>query len=214
MAGGLRFWLEFELTAASCLLWTLPMFHCNGWSMTWGATAVGATHVCLGSFDPQRALDLAGRYPISHLCGAPVVLRARRLLTRWFDLGRRFGVLGCKESDQVCRCGEPGGRGCDGVSVFFQERPDFADGLGDPAAVHGEQFGQDCLCARSAQVKQGGQGPVGVGELGTRACSGRAAALGAAPLVPGLLAPCLLRSGKFSDQIVQLLAGHARQRRM
>ncbi len=66
--------LEFELTAASCLLWTLPMFHCNGWSMTWGATAVGATHVCLGSFDPQRALDLAGRYPVSHLCGAPVVL--------------------------------------------------------------------------------------------------------------------------------------------
>ncbi len=52
--------LEFELTAASCLLWTLPMFHCNDWSMTWGATAVGATHVCLGSFDPQRALDLAG----------------------------------------------------------------------------------------------------------------------------------------------------------
>jgi len=41
-----------------------------------------------------------------------------------------------------------------------------------------------------------------------------AAALGAAPLVPGLLAPCFLRSGKFSDQIVQLLAGHARQRRM
>jgi fatty-acyl-CoA synthase len=66
--------LEFELTAASCLLWTLPMFHCNGWSMTWGATAVGATHLCLGSFDPQRALDLAGRYPVSHLCGAPVVL--------------------------------------------------------------------------------------------------------------------------------------------
>jgi len=66
--------LEFELSAASCLLWTLPMFHCNGWSMTWGATAVGATHICLGSFDPQRALDLAGRYPVSHLCGAPVVL--------------------------------------------------------------------------------------------------------------------------------------------
>jgi fatty-acyl-CoA synthase len=66
--------LEFELTAASCLLWTLPMFHCNGWSMAWGATAVGATHICLGSFDPQRALDLAGRYPVSHLCGAPVVL--------------------------------------------------------------------------------------------------------------------------------------------
>jgi fatty-acyl-CoA synthase len=66
--------LEFELSAASWHLWTLPMFHCNGWSLTWGATAVGATHVCLPSFDAQRALELAGRYPVTHLCGAPVVL--------------------------------------------------------------------------------------------------------------------------------------------
>jgi fatty-acyl-CoA synthase len=82
--------LEFELSAASCLLWTLPMFHCNGWSMTWGATAVGATHVCLGSFDPRRALDLAQRYPVSHLCGAPVVLSelARAGAQRGFTAGR------------------------------------------------------------------------------------------------------------------------------
>jgi fatty-acyl-CoA synthase len=66
--------LEFELSASSCYLWTLPMFHCNGWSLTWGVTAVGATHVCLASFDAQRALDLADRYPVTHLCGAPVVL--------------------------------------------------------------------------------------------------------------------------------------------
>ena len=66
--------LEFGLSSASCLLWTLPMFHCNGWSMTWGATAVGATQVCLASFDPHRALDLAETYPVTHLCGAPVVL--------------------------------------------------------------------------------------------------------------------------------------------
>ena len=66
--------LEFELSSSSWYLWTLPMFHCNGWSLTWGATAVGATHVCLPSFDAQRALELAGRYPVTHLCGAPVVL--------------------------------------------------------------------------------------------------------------------------------------------
>src|SRR5215472_452716 len=66
--------LEFELSASSCYLWTLPMFHCNGWSLTWGATAVAATHVCLPSFDAQRALELIGRYPVTHLCGAPVVL--------------------------------------------------------------------------------------------------------------------------------------------
>jgi fatty-acyl-CoA synthase len=66
--------LEFGLSASSCYLWTLPMFHCNGWSLTWGVTAVGASHVCLASFDAGRALDLTDRYRVTHLCGAPVVL--------------------------------------------------------------------------------------------------------------------------------------------
>ena len=66
--------LEFGLSAASWQLWTLPMFHCNGWSLTWGVTTVGAANVCLPSFDPDRALDLIARYPVTHLCGAPVVL--------------------------------------------------------------------------------------------------------------------------------------------
>jgi fatty-acyl-CoA synthase len=66
--------LEFGLTPDSCHLWTLPMFHCNGWSLTWGVTAVGATHLCLASFDAPRALELISQYPVTHLCGAPVVL--------------------------------------------------------------------------------------------------------------------------------------------
>ncbi len=66
--------LEFQLSADSWLLWTLPMFHCNGWSLAWGATAVAATHVSLPTFDAQQALELADRYPVTHLCGAPVVL--------------------------------------------------------------------------------------------------------------------------------------------
>jgi fatty-acyl-CoA synthase len=66
--------LQMELTPASWYLWTLPMFHCNGWSLTWGVTVVGGTHVCLPTFDARRALSLIDRYPVSHLCGAPVVL--------------------------------------------------------------------------------------------------------------------------------------------
>jgi fatty-acyl-CoA synthase len=66
--------LAMELTPRSWYLWTLPMFHCNGWSLTWGVTAVGAVHVCLASFDAGQALRLIDRYPVSHLCGAPVVL--------------------------------------------------------------------------------------------------------------------------------------------
>jgi fatty-acyl-CoA synthase len=66
--------LEFGLSASSWHLWTLPMFHCNGWSLTWGVTTVGATSVCLPSFGADQALDLIARYPVTHLCGAPVVL--------------------------------------------------------------------------------------------------------------------------------------------
>jgi fatty-acyl-CoA synthase len=82
--------LEFGLSPASWHLWTLPMFHCNGWSLTWGVTAVGGTHVCLPSFDADRALDLAARYPVTHLCGAPVVLSelARAGGQRGFEAGR------------------------------------------------------------------------------------------------------------------------------
>jgi len=82
--------LEFELSPSSWHLWTLPMFHCNGWSLTWGVTTVGATHLCLPAFDAERALDLAGRYPVTHLCGAPVVLSelARAGSQRGFQASR------------------------------------------------------------------------------------------------------------------------------
>jgi fatty-acyl-CoA synthase len=82
--------LGFGLSASSWHLWTLPMFHCNGWSLTWGVTTVGATHVCLPSFDADRALDLMARYPVTHLCGAPVVLSqlARAGRRRGFVAGR------------------------------------------------------------------------------------------------------------------------------
>jgi fatty-acyl-CoA synthase len=97
--------LEFGLSSASCLLWTLPMFHCNGWSMTWGATAVGATQVCLESFDPNRALDLAETYPVTHLCGAPVVLSelARAGVQRGFSACRplRAAVGGAPPTSQT-----------------------------------------------------------------------------------------------------------------
>ncbi|MBT8206750.1 MAG: AMP-binding protein, partial [Acidimicrobiia bacterium] len=55
-------------------LWTLPMFHCNGWCTTWAVTAIGGTHVCLRSIDNAeiwRLIDVEG---VTHLNGAPTVL--------------------------------------------------------------------------------------------------------------------------------------------
>ncbi|XP_019199034.1 PREDICTED: probable acyl-activating enzyme 6 [Ipomoea nil] len=55
-------------------LWTLPMFHANGWSYTWGMAAVGGTNVCLRRVDPASINDAIERHGVTHMCGAPVVL--------------------------------------------------------------------------------------------------------------------------------------------
>ncbi|KAL8550039.1 hypothetical protein ACS0TY_008752 [Phlomoides rotata] len=55
-------------------LWTLPMFHSNGWSYTWGMAAVGGTNICLRKFDARVVYDAIDRYKVTHMCGAPVVL--------------------------------------------------------------------------------------------------------------------------------------------
>ena len=64
----------FDVRPESVYLWTLPMFHCNGWCLTWGVTAMGATHVCLPKPDPEAALRAIAENNVTHLCGAPVVL--------------------------------------------------------------------------------------------------------------------------------------------
>jgi fatty-acyl-CoA synthase len=62
------------LTAASAYLWTLPMYHCNGWCFPWAVTAAGARHVCLPQVDPARIFRLIEAERVTHLCGAPTVL--------------------------------------------------------------------------------------------------------------------------------------------
>ena len=66
--------LALGLNDRSVYLWTLPMFHCNGWTYTWGVTAAGGTHVCLRRVDPALIFPLIKRERVSHMCGAPIVL--------------------------------------------------------------------------------------------------------------------------------------------
>ena len=66
--------LTFGLSHRSVYLWTLPMFHCNGWTYTWAVTAVGGTHVCLRKVDPAVIFPLIADAGVTHLCGAPIVL--------------------------------------------------------------------------------------------------------------------------------------------
>ncbi|MFC4436989.1 MULTISPECIES: long-chain-fatty-acid--CoA ligase [Natrialbaceae] len=55
-------------------LWTLPMFHCNGWGHTYAITGTGATHVCQRTFDAEGVLDRVREYDVTFMCGAPTVL--------------------------------------------------------------------------------------------------------------------------------------------
>jgi fatty-acyl-CoA synthase len=66
--------MTFGLSQASVYLWTLPMFHCNGWTYTWAVTAVGGTHVCLRRVDPALIFPAIKAHRVTHMCGAPIVL--------------------------------------------------------------------------------------------------------------------------------------------
>lgn len=57
-------------------LWTLPMFHCNGWCYPWTITALAGVHVFLRRVDPQKILHLIRSEKVTHMCSAPIVLQA------------------------------------------------------------------------------------------------------------------------------------------
>jgi len=55
-------------------LWTLPMFHCNGWCFPWTLSVVAGTHVCLRAVRAKQIYDLMAEHRVTHLCGAPIVM--------------------------------------------------------------------------------------------------------------------------------------------
>jgi fatty-acyl-CoA synthase len=66
--------LHERMTCADRYLWTLPMFHANGWTFVWTVTAAGATHICLPKVDPKRVFELIDKERVTMLCAAPTVL--------------------------------------------------------------------------------------------------------------------------------------------
>ena len=65
---------DLKLDKDSSYLWTLPMFHCNGWTFTWGMAAVGARSICIPKIDPAEVWDLFSRGEVTGFCAAPTVL--------------------------------------------------------------------------------------------------------------------------------------------
>jgi fatty-acyl-CoA synthase len=70
LGNGFSFGLGFD----SIYLWTLPMFHCSGWSYPWAVVAAGGTQVCLRKVEPAVIFRLIADHRVTHLCGAPIVL--------------------------------------------------------------------------------------------------------------------------------------------
>jgi fatty-acyl-CoA synthase len=66
--------MAWAMPANPVYLWTLPMFHCNGWCFPWSVTAMAGTHVCLRAVEPGRIFELIVEHGVTHMCGAPTVL--------------------------------------------------------------------------------------------------------------------------------------------
>jgi len=102
--------IEHGLTSSSVYLWTLPMFHCNGWCFPWAVTAAGARHVCLRQVDPQKIVELIRAEGVTHMCGAPVVVGT---LTQYcaahgirFEGGLKIVTAGAPPPPAVIRAAE------------------------------------------------------------------------------------------------------------
>jgi fatty-acyl-CoA synthase len=70
--GNIQVW---GMTPHPVYLWTLPMFHCNGWCFPWTVTALAGTHVCLRRVEAKAIYDAIADHRVSHLCGAPIVMQ-------------------------------------------------------------------------------------------------------------------------------------------
>jgi len=65
--------LEWDLPKHAVYLWTLPMFHCNGWCFPWTVAARAGVNVCLRKVDPVAIFDAFRQHGVTHYCGAPIV---------------------------------------------------------------------------------------------------------------------------------------------
>lgn len=87
--------LEWDMPKHAVYLWTLPMFHCNGWCFPWTIAARAGVNVCLRKFDAATVFDLIRRERVTHYCGAPIVQSAlANAPAQWREgLGHRVSTM-------------------------------------------------------------------------------------------------------------------------
>ena len=83
--------MAWAMPAHPVYLWTLPMFHCNGWCFAWSVTAMAGTHICLRAVEPKQIFERIVEHGVTHMCGAPTVLTM--LITAPEEQKRKFPHL-------------------------------------------------------------------------------------------------------------------------
>ncbi|PHM74302.1 AMP-binding protein [Xenorhabdus kozodoii] len=81
--------LDWDMPRTPIFLWTLPMFHCNGWCFPWTIAARAGTHVCIRKFDAEEAMQLMLENNVTHYCGAPIIHYSLGKITQ--KAGKHFG---------------------------------------------------------------------------------------------------------------------------
>jgi fatty-acyl-CoA synthase len=99
--------VEVQLTSTTRYLWTLPMFHCNGWCYPWAVTAAGGTHICLERPVPKDVFRLIETESITHLCAAPTVLidLGQYAVSNYITVGGQLTIMtgGAAPAPQIIR---------------------------------------------------------------------------------------------------------------
>jgi len=67
--------ISASIRAHPVYLWSLPMFHCNGWCFTWTISVVAGTHVCLRRVNAANMFEACAKYNVTHMCGAPIIMQ-------------------------------------------------------------------------------------------------------------------------------------------
>ncbi|MGZ8179577.1 AMP-binding protein [Williamsia sp. SKLECPSW1] len=99
-------------------LWTLPMFHCNGWCTTWAVTAAAGVHICLRAVRGAEIWDLVDRERVDHLCGAPTVLTTLATAPEAHHLDRPLTVVTAGAPPSPTVVGQIRDLGADLVHVY------------------------------------------------------------------------------------------------
>ena len=129
--------VSWGMPAHSVYLWTLPMFHCNGWCFPWAMAANAGTNVCLRRVDAKLVFDAVREHGVTHMCGAPIVYNL--LINAPAEL--RAGI-GHKVSGFVAGSAPPAS------TIEGMERIGFAI-----THVYGltETYGPAAVCAKQAE---------------------------------------------------------------